>query len=76
MIILKVSGYGNSGREVLGGYILKADDLETKVDNPLDIFIDEIRTLIEEGSLGVSLNIELGQMTEEEYSNLGDFEGW
>jgi hypothetical protein len=58
-----------------GSCLLRADDLETKVNNPLDIVEYEVKAMIEEASAD-RIIIELTAMEEEAYNALPEFEGW
>ena len=47
-----------------------------EVDCPAEIVADHIRNMIDADSIGETITVKLLEITEEEYNNLSEWEGW
>lgn len=58
----------------MGKCIIKVSDV--CINNPLDVVMSELKEMLVDGEAGDRIIFELVEMTEEEYAQLPEWEGW
>jgi hypothetical protein len=59
----------------MGGCIIKVPG-KGEFNDPVDVVVDELRNMIEDGSHGDMLHITVLDMSEAEYNKLPEWTGW